>query len=70
MIIFRFVSWIYCFHSHVEAQDEIAEVQANPQSIGNGNLSVERVQMELSTWLFLVFSQCPNVSSINECRSV
>lgn len=70
VFIFRFVSWIYCFHSHVEAQDEIAEVQADPQSIGNSNLFVESVKMELSAWLFLVFSQCPNISCINECRSV
>ena len=51
-------------------KDKVVEIKAKTETIRNCNLSPEFINVELSAWLFLVISDGPNVTSINECCPV
>ena len=58
------------FHGAVEAEDEVAEIQAEAHSVGCGYLFPEAVQAELATGLFVVLAESPDVAGIDEEASV
>ena len=64
------ISGVDSLHTHVETQDEVVEVQTQTQSVGHGYLFVELVESELSTGLFCIVTQRPDVTRIDECRSI
>ena len=66
MVFLFLIGRVDGFHAHVETKDEIVEIQAHTQSIGHGNLFVELIDFELSSGLFLILPQRPDVSSIDE----
>ena len=57
---------VHRLHAAVEAQDEIVKVQAKPQAVGDGNLSVERVPVEESVLHAGVGASVPDVARVNE----
>ena len=60
------VSRIDGFHAHIETQDEIVEIHTESQAIAYGYLFPELVDLELSSGLVLIVSQCPDVSRIDK----
>ena len=64
------VGGINGLHAHVEAQDEIVEVEPDAYSVGHGYLVVELVERELSLGLTAIVAYRPDISGINEERSV
>ena len=66
MLALVVIGWVDGFHAHVEAKDEIVEIESHTQTIGCCYLLVELVYLELSPWLVGVISQCPNITGVNE----
>ena len=54
-------------HTHVEAQDEVIEVEAQPQAVRRGNLLIKLIKLELATRLLSVVTQRPDVTRVDEC---
>ena len=65
-----FVGGMDGFHTAVEPQDEIVEIQAQAQSVGDGYLAPELIELELTAWLVLVFAKRPDIAGIDENRAV
>ena len=65
-IVVGFIGRIHSLHAKIETDDEIVKVKAQAESIANGNLRGEIFQGELSTRLFLVIAQSPDVAGIHE----
>ena len=57
-------------HAAVEAYDEVAEVQAQSQSVGCSQLLVERVESELTARLFFVVAQGPDIAGIDKQSTI
>ena len=60
------VSGIDGLHTHVEAKDEIVEIEAQAQTVGHRNLLIKFIKLKLSTRLFLVVTQGPDISSVDK----
>lgn len=58
------------FHSGVEPEYEVSEVQSQTDAVSYGDLFVEAVEAELSSRLALVVAHGPDVSGIDEGRAV
>ena len=58
------------FHTHIKAQDEIVEIEADAQAIRHGNLLVEGIDLELTSWLVGIITQCPDITTIEEERTI
>ena len=54
LVVLRLESRIDGFHTHVETQHEVVEVEAEAQAIADGQLRKEFIDLELSAWLFLL----------------
>ena len=55
------------FHSGVEPEYEVSEVQSQTDAVAYGDLFVETVEAELSSRLALVVAHGPDVSGIDKC---
>ena len=55
------------FHTAVETQQEVVEVQTETDAVGGGDFLVERVEFEHASWLVLVAAYCPDVAGVDEC---
>ena len=62
--------WMYSFHTTIESEDEVVEIEAQTQSIGYCYLAPKTVNLELAAWLLGILAQSPDVTGINKCRSV
>ena len=58
------------FHAHIKAQDEIVEIEADAQAIRHGYLLVEGIDLELTSWLVGIITQCPDITTIEEERTI
>ncbi len=56
MFAAAFVSRIDSLHARVKPKDKIAEIQPESQSIGQGDLLKETVELELSARLLFIVS--------------
>ena len=63
---FLSVGRVVSFHSHVESEQEIVEVESESYAIGCGELLVELAKLELAARLVLVFANSPDVAGIDE----
>ena len=54
------------FHSHVEANEEIGEIHAQAKPVARRQLFIELVELEHSTWLILIFLDCPDVAHVDK----
>ena len=70
MLFVILVSRVDGFHSHIEAQDEIIEVQPQTETIGQCYLLIEILKLKLATGLISVSAQGPDVSRVDECSAV
>ena len=70
MLFVILVSRIDSFHSHIEAQNEIIEVQPQSETVGQCYLLIEILKLKLTTGLISVSAQGPDVSRVDECSSV
>ena len=70
MLVVGLVGRVDGLHTHVEAKDEVAEVEPQPKSVGHGYLLIETVELELSSRLFLVIAKSPDVAGIHEDGTV
>lgn len=64
------VSRIDGLHTEVQTNDKIGKIEAHAQTIGHRNLLVEGVKTKLSTRLLVIVAKCPDVTSIDERRSI
>ena len=53
-------------HTSIETKDKVIEIKTHPKSVSNGYLAPKAVYFELSSGLFGIFAQGPNVSCINK----
>ena len=60
------VGGIDCFHAHVEAQDEVVEIESETESVAHGDLFPELVKLELSSWLIVVVAKSPDIASVDK----
>ena len=60
------ISRIDGLHASVEAEDEIIEVQPQAETVCNSHLLIEVFETELSSRLFRITAQCPDVPGIHE----
>jgi hypothetical protein len=69
MLTARAVSRVDSFHTHVEAYDEIVEVEAYAKTVTDSQLFPEFRKLELPARLVGIFPECPDVASIDKQRS-
>ena len=63
---FLSVGRIVGFYAHVEAQQEVVEVHAQPYAVGGRQFFIERFETEKSSGLVGIVTDCPDVSCIDE----
>ena len=68
--LFLFVGRVDCFHTQVETQDEIVEVQSNAHTVAHSQIVEQSRELELSAWLVLIVAERPDVSCIDKERPV
>lgn len=57
-------------HTTIEAEDEVVEIEAKTKAIGNGDLTPEGVEAELTARLILVITHRPDVTGIDKQGTV
>ena len=57
-------------HGPVEAEDEIVEVEAESQAVGDGKFLIEAAETENPTGLGVVAADGPDVSCVDEERPI
>ena len=55
-------------HTAVEADDEVVQVEAEPQTVGHRDLFVETVKLEESPLLVGIVARVPAVARVDEGR--
>ena len=60
------LGWMNGFHTAVEPQNKIVEVEAKAKSVGDCYLPPELIELELTARLVLVVPDCPDIACIDE----
>jgi hypothetical protein len=68
--IFRLIGWIDSFHTKVETQYEEVEIQTQAKTIAYSQIGYQSLDTELSANLFVILSESPDITSIEECSSI
>ena len=66
MFSIRLIRRIDGFHTAIQTQDKIIEIQTKAKAIRDSNLLIELIKLKLSSWLIGIVAQGPNISSIYE----
>ena len=70
MVLVVVVGRIDRLHGTVEAEDEIAEVEAQAEAVGDGDLLEEGVELKLAAGLLGIGSERPDVARIDKGGAV
>ena len=70
MVLVAVISRIDRLHGAVEAEDEIAEVEAQAEAVGDGDLLEEGVEQKLAAGLLGIGSERPDVARIDKGGAV
>ena len=54
-------------HTHIQSQQEVGEVHSYAESVAEGYLLVEFVELKHTAGLVFIFSYGPDVSGIDKC---
>ena len=57
-------------HASVESENEVVEVETHAQTVGDGYLAPEGVELELSARLVAVVAQGPYIARVNKERAI
>ena len=66
MLLLGGIGGVDSLHTHVEANNEIVEVQTDAQTIADSQLVPELRELKLSARLLFVFTQGPYITGIDE----